>query len=96
MTGKTAISVHGKTYYLKSDATDLDPQQLADFVDNKMCELSKTKTTHSTTDLAILTALNIAGELMGFQGKYQAETEVLQQKMKSLVETLSNELETID
>ena len=95
MTGNTPVDIHGKTYYLKSGATQVDPEELAAFVDSKMHELSKAKATHSTTDLAVLAALNIAGELMEIQGKYQTETGAIQQKAKNLVQRLAYELEDI-
>ena len=96
MTEKTAVNIHGKTYHLKSGNVNVDPEQLADYVDSKMQELAKTKTAHFTTDLAVLTALNIAGELMTTQKKYRTETEAFQVKVGSLIKTLAKEIESIE
>ena len=96
MPGITPVNIYGKTYNLKSGTTNVDPEQLAAFVDSKMHELSTAKTTHSTTDLAVLAALNIAGELMEIQGKYQAETDAVQKKAESLIRKLTHELEDFE
>jgi cell division protein ZapA len=77
MADKNQITVYGKTYNIKADLSGVNPQDLADYVDAKMHELSGSKTKPSTIDLAILTALNIAGELLEIK---QATKEELTQK----------------
>ena len=62
MSEKNQITVYGKTYKIKTDLASVNAQDLADYVNDKMHELSSGKTKPSTIDLAILTALNIAGE----------------------------------
>lgn len=78
MTDKSQITVYGKTYNIKADLSGVNPQDLADYVDKKMHELSSGKMKPSTIDLAILTALNIAGEL--FEVKEAAKQEMTQKK----------------
>jgi cell division protein ZapA len=99
MTEKTQITVYGKTYNIKTDLSKVNPQDLADYVDEKMHELSRGKTKPSTIDLAILTALNIAGEL--FEVKESTKQEVTQkkssqkeedQKARHLVQMVEKEL----
>ncbi len=63
MTQRSKIKVYGKTYTIKTPQEDIDPQQLAEFVDAKMQELSTGSVKLSTLDLGVLTALNVAHEL---------------------------------
>ena len=102
MTEKSQINVYGKTYNIKTDLSKVDPQDLADYVDRKMHELSSGKNKPSTIDLAILTALNIAGEL--FEARDILEQEVTQkkagqreeeQKARHLVQMVEKELTQI-
>lgn len=102
MTEKNQITVYGKTYNIKADLSGVKPQDLADYVDKKMHELSSGKSKPSTVDLAILTALNIAGEL--FEIKEAAKQEQLQQqsshkedeqKARHLVQMVEKELTQI-
>ncbi len=99
MSEKNQITVYGKTYKIKTDLASVNPQDLADYVNDKMHELSGGKTKPSTIDLAILTALNIAGEL--FEIKTTAKQEMTQkksdqkeadQKVRHLVQMVEKEL----
>ena len=78
MTDKNQITIYGKTYNIKTDLSGVNPQDLANYVNEKMHALSSGKTKPSTIDLAILTALNIAGEL--FEIKETAKQEMTQKK----------------
>ena len=102
MTDKSQITVYGKTYNIKTDLSGVKPQDLADYVDKKMHELSGGSAKPSAVDLAILTALNIAGEL--FEIKEAAKQEMTQkkssqknedQKARHLVQMVEKELSQI-
>jgi cell division protein ZapA len=102
MTDKSQISVYGKTYNIKTDLSKVNPQDLADYVDQKMHELSSGKSKPSTIDLAILTALNIAGELFEARDILEQETSQKksgqkeeQQKARHLVQMVEKELTQI-
>jgi len=102
MADKNQITVYGKTYNIKADLSGVDPQDLADYVNEKMHALSSGKMKPSTIDLAILTALNIAGEL--FELKETIKQEMTQkksgqkeeeQKARHLVQMVEKELSQI-
>ncbi len=102
MNDHSQITVYGKTYKIKTDLSGVNPQDLADYVDEKMHELSSGKTKPSTIDLAILTALNIAGEL--FEVKETIKQEMTHkkssqkeedQKARHLVQMVEKELSQI-
>jgi cell division protein ZapA len=102
MTNSSQITVYGKTYKIKADLSSVKPQKLADYVDGKMHELSSGGTKPSTIDLAILTALNIAGELFELKEevahqdaqKKTGQKEV-DQKARDLVQMIEKELDEI-
>jgi cell division protein ZapA (FtsZ GTPase activity inhibitor) len=48
MTDKSQITVYGKTYNIKTELSKVNPQDLADYVDQKMHELSSGKSKPST------------------------------------------------
>jgi cell division protein ZapA len=102
MTEKIQITVYGKNYNIKTDLSEVNPQDLADYVDKKMHELSSGATKPSTIDLAILTALNIAGEL--FEAREVVKQELTQKesgqkeeahKARHLVQMVEKELSQI-
>ncbi len=102
MTEKSQITVYGKIYKIKTDLSSIDPQGLADYVNDKMHELSSGAAKPATIDLAILTALNVAGEL--FELKEAAKSESTRkksgqkeedQKTRRLVQMVEKELSAI-
>ena len=102
MTDKSQITVYGKTYNIKTDLSGVNPQDLADYVDEKMHELSSGKMKPSTIDLAILTALNIAGELFEArevvkqeQTQNKSGQRIEEQKARNLVQMVEKELTQI-
>jgi len=58
------IKVFGQTYTVKSDAEDSHIQEVAKYVNEKMDEVLKKTRSVSTLNVAILTALNIADDLL--------------------------------
>ena len=48
MSEKNQITVYGKTYKIKTDLASVNAQDLADYVNDKMHELSSGKTKPST------------------------------------------------
>ena len=89
-----SVMIYGKTYQVKSES-EVDPEGLASFVDSKMSELAKVNVTQSTQDLAVLTALNLAGELEQEKEAAKVERGAIQRKMEALVRMLSEELKSI-
>jgi len=95
----TQITVYGKTYNVKAQSTEADPQLLAEFVNAKMHELSGTKARPATSDLAILTALNIAQDLFearsqiqNLQNEQDSVLKEMDQRAQLLAEVLEREL----
>lgn len=88
------IKVYGKTYTVKTDP-DVDLEEVADYVDSKMKELSEGGGRISTADLAILTALNLAQELMTHKKAYTGANTAAGERMGRIADKLEKKLESI-
>ena len=86
------LKIYGKSYSVKKFSGDVDPKELAALVDSKMKELSRTSVKASTVDLAILTAVNLAYELLELKQKSKDEADAINKKADQLVQYLEKEL----
>jgi cell division protein ZapA len=96
MTSSKKIKIYGKTYSLKSSSSEVDAEEVAAYVDSRMKELATARSKTSTLDLAILTALNIAQELMELKNQANSRQEVEGKKIQQLVEALDKELQGVE
>ncbi len=90
------IQIYGKTYNLKSSSGEIATEEVADYVDSKMHELSEIRSKTPTLDLAVLAALNIAQELMELQKQTDANNKEIEGRIGHLLEALEKELQSID
>ena len=90
------IQIYGKTYNLKSSSGEIETEDVAAYVDSKMRELAEMSSKTPTLDLAVLTALNIAQELMELQKQTDANNKEIEDKIGHLLAALENELQSID
>ncbi len=96
MASSKKIQIYGKTYSLKSSSSEVDAEDVAGYVDSRMKALAKALSKTSTLDLAILTALNIAQELMELKKQTEGKDEVEGEKLRQLVAALDEELQSIE
>jgi cell division protein ZapA len=96
MTNSKKIRIYGKSYSLKSSSSEVDAEEVAAYVDLKMKELATARSKTSTLDLAILTALNIAQELMALKSQTETVEKADGEKLRQLVEALDDELQRIE
>jgi cell division protein ZapA len=82
------IKVFGQTYTVKSDAEEDHVQAVAQYVKEKMDEVLKKTRSVSTLNVAILTALNIADDLLKERGKRMALLREVEAKSKDLAEKI--------
>ena len=90
------IQIFGKTYNLKSSSGKVETEEVAVYVDSKMRELAAMSSKTPTLDLAVLTALNIAQELIELQKQTDANNQETEDKIGRLLVALENELQSID
>jgi cell division protein ZapA len=82
------IKVFGQTYTVKTDAEEDYIQEVAKYVNEKMEEVLKKTKSVSTVNVAILTALNIADDLLREKEKRTALLREVESKSKDLVEKI--------
>ena len=63
MKEKVQVQILGKNYMIESDLTQLQVQAIANYVEEKFREACSNTNTQASTQIAVLTALNIADEL---------------------------------
>ncbi|QPJ66648.1 MAG: cell division protein ZapA [Candidatus Nitrohelix vancouverensis] len=89
------IKVYGKVYTVKTDS-EPDLETVASYVDEKMRELSANgKSKMTTADLAVLTALNIAQELMEAKKVQSGMQSDSKQRLEKVVEGLEEKVQSI-
>jgi cell division protein ZapA len=79
------IKVFGQTYTVKTDADEEHIQAVAQYVNAKMEEVLKKTRSVSTLSVAILTALNIADDLLKEREERKAILQEVDKKSKDLV-----------
>jgi len=82
------IKVFGQTYTVKTDAEEDHIQEVARYVNEKMEEVLKKTKSVSTLNVAILTALNIADDLLKERERKSALLREVETKSKDLVEKI--------
>jgi cell division protein ZapA len=82
------IKVFGQTYTVKTDAEEDYIREVAKYVNEKMEEILKKTKSVSTLNVAILTALNIADDLLREKEKRTALLREIETKSRDLVEKI--------
>jgi cell division protein ZapA len=82
------IKVFGQTYTVKTEAEEDYIQEVAKYVNEKMDEVLKKTKSVSTLNVAILTALNIADDLLKEREKRIALLQEIEARSKDLVEKI--------
>jgi cell division protein ZapA len=83
------IKVFGQTFSVKTDAEEAHIQAVAQYVNEKMEEILKKTRSVSTLNVAILTALNIADDLLKEKEHRKALLKEVEIKSKDLVEKIN-------
>lgn len=86
------IKVFGQTFSVKTDAEEEYLQRVAQYVNEKMEEILKKTRSVSTMNVAILTALNIADDLLKEKDQRKALLREVEVKSKDLVEKINTRM----
>ena len=89
---KVKVAIFGQTYTIRGDAPPEYIEQLADYVNTKMEEVSAHKANANTTQIAILVALNIADEYFQVRHMKGSSMETLEEKTNQLISMLDEGL----
>jgi cell division protein ZapA len=82
------IKVFGQTYTVRTDTEEAYMQEVAKYVNEKMEEVLKKTKSVSTLNVAILTALNIADDLLKEKEKRMALLREIEVKSRDLVDKI--------
>jgi cell division protein ZapA (FtsZ GTPase activity inhibitor) len=88
----TEVKILGKTYTVRSEFDPSFTTKTADFVDSKMRELTGKAGLAPTEKIAVLTAMNLAGELLRVKKRESALREELKSKTKKLIKLINSHL----
>ena len=91
----TKVKIYGKSYNIKSTEGNIPLEEVAEFVDSRMKELSGVRGKTSTIDLAILAALNIAQDLLERQHGGQTLSPTDSKRVDRMIKMLEKEVEHI-
>ena len=89
------IKIYGKIYKVKPVSSLVSMQEVAALVDAKMKELSGIKGKSSTVDVAVLTALNLGHALMELKQDNQANGDLLNERLDSMIQKMDESLGVI-
>ena len=84
--GSVAINIAGREYRIRSEADPKWLQQVAGHVDSTMDRVKARTGTVDSHDLAVLTALNIARELMSLQATTERSEGANPERLRSLID----------
>jgi cell division protein ZapA len=76
------VNICGDEYSIKTDIDKETTKEIAEFVNQKMMEVKKGSSIRESSKIAVLSALNIAGELF----EYRIKSEKTQQEFSDLQE----------
>lgn len=79
------VNIFGVEFPIKSDADTEITKQVAEYVNSKMVEIHRSTASRDNMKIAVLSALNIAGELFEFKAKYDENAK----KVKELEEKIA-------
>ncbi|MDI6640739.1 MAG: cell division protein ZapA [Elusimicrobiota bacterium] len=93
MKEKVPVQILGKTYLIETDLTQLQLQAIATYVEEKLREASSNTDTQVPSQIAILTALNIADELFRLQTEHENLLKTVDKKTDELITLIDRSLE---
>ncbi len=86
------IRLGGKDYRLRSDASEQSLQQVAGYVDQAMQKIRERTDTVDSLDIALLTALNLAREVLQLRDQGDATGGGSGVRLRELIEQIEAEL----
>ncbi|MFP4163315.1 MAG: cell division protein ZapA [Chitinispirillaceae bacterium] len=88
------VVIFGVEYSIKGDVDTETTKQVAQYVNSKIAELHEISACRDNVKIAVLSALNIAGELFETKAKHEEDMKKLKE-YQDRVETLSKKLESL-
>lgn len=89
----TEIKILGKSYAVRSEYGESFMMETADLVNGRMQELMSKTGTVATEKIAVLTAMNLAGEFLKLQQEDEKLKQHVQEKIKKVLKLVDAHLE---
>ena len=90
--GKVRVSIYGQSYNIKGDTSPDYIQQLAEYVNGKMEDVSRNVTSSNSLQIAILAALNIADEYFQVRSVNTGIEGAVEEKAREIISLLDEGL----
>ncbi len=95
MSKKLHIEIFGRKYDLVGQSDQGYADEVASFVDEKMCEISRRSPGSPFSKLAMLSAINIAHELFQLKDQQQEINSALDGKTRSIIKNIEEEVQSL-
>ncbi|MFP4012775.1 MAG: cell division protein ZapA [Chitinispirillaceae bacterium] len=88
------VVIFGVEYSIKGDVDTETTKRVAQYVNSKIAELNELTASRDNLKIAVLSALNIAGELFETKAKYEEDMKKLKE-YQDRIESLSQKIESL-
>ena len=88
----TVVKVYGREYRIRSDEKEETVQRIARYVDEKMREMAQTAQSPDAVGVAVLTALNLAGEYLPRQNDRDDTAGMTSERIRKLIQIVDGSL----
>jgi cell division protein ZapA (FtsZ GTPase activity inhibitor) len=88
----TVVKIYGREYRIRSDEDEETVQRIARYVDGKMREVGKSVASADPVGVAVLTALNIAGEYLPGLDDREATAGMTAERIRKLIQIVDQSL----
>jgi cell division protein ZapA (FtsZ GTPase activity inhibitor) len=92
----TVVKVYGREYRIRSDEDEQTIQRIARYVDGKMREVGKNTYSPDPVGVAVLAALNVAGEYLPGRDEREATAGMTAERIRKLLQIVDNSLARTD
>ncbi len=89
------VTIYGREYTLRGDASPEYVQKVAGLVDRKMREIASESDLVSVSKVAILAAVNLADELLRERQQHQQTVALLEERTTQMATLLDREMEQL-
>jgi len=86
------VVIFGEEYPIRGDVDEVYILRVADYVDEKMKEIALKSRNKSPNRIAILAALNMAGELLDLKDNQEKDISSMENRAKNILELIDSRL----
>ncbi|NLD99393.1 MAG: cell division protein ZapA [Fibrobacter sp.] len=91
-TESVRVVIFGNEYSIKGDVNSETTRQIAQYVNSKMASIQENSASRDQMKIAVLSALNIAGELFELQAKFEDSTNKIRE-LENIIVSLNKKID---